>query len=168
MKNRREIRIDSALDKLYMVERFVEEISDEYYLNDNYYGNILVAVTEAFRNAVIHGNGQDRRKKVSISMEPGPDGLRFRITDEGQGFDYREFTDREKLLYQEELKGQGMILILSLADEVTFEMGGRCIQILFRINGVEGRIIERRDELIQGYFGTEVKVRKEDQGSEYR
>lgn len=160
--------MDSAMEKLYMVERFVEEISDEFYLNDNYYGNILVAVTEAYQNAVIHGNALDRKKKVSISMEPGPEGLRFEIIDEGKGFDYTEYTDREKLLYQDELKGKGMIMILSLADEVSFDMGGRCIQILFRIHGVEDRIVERRDQLVKGYFGQAETVRKEGAGPEYR
>jgi len=168
MKKRREVRLDSAVDKLYVVEKFVEEISDEFYLNDNYYGNILIALTEAYRNAVIHGNRSDRNKTVELSLETGADGLRFEVSDQGEGFDFASFTDREKLLYQPELKGKGILMILSLADEVEFKNGGKTVSMLFRIHGIDENIVERRSGLMKEYYGTGVKVKKEDDAEEYQ
>ena len=56
MRKRKEIKIGSSHDEMFKVEQFVEEISDEYLLYGNYYGNILLAVTEAVKNSIIHGN----------------------------------------------------------------------------------------------------------------
>lgn len=152
----------STLENIHMVERFVEEISDEFYLNDNYYGNILVAVTEAYRNAVIHGNQMEREKDVVIAMETGKDGLKFTVCDEGKGYNYTEYTDKEKLLYSEETKGKGLIMIHSLGDEIGFEEGGRKIEILFRIHGIDEDVAGRRAGMVSGYLGSkeEVMVRK--------
>ena len=66
MKKHRDLKIESSLDEMYQVEQFVEEISEEFLLYGNYFGNILMAVTEAVKNAIIHGNGQDRKKLVRI------------------------------------------------------------------------------------------------------
>ena len=59
MNKHKEIKIESSLDEMFRVEQFVEEISDEYLLYGNYFGNILMAVSEAVKNAIIHGNRLD-------------------------------------------------------------------------------------------------------------
>jgi serine/threonine-protein kinase RsbW len=81
MKKNREIKIESSLDEMFLVEQFVEEISEEHLLYGNYFGNILMAVTEAVRNAIIHGNGQDKKKFVSIMLENTKEGLWISVLD---------------------------------------------------------------------------------------
>lgn len=166
MGHRRELKLESDLGNLYQVERFVEEISDEYYLNDNYYGNILIAVTEAYKNAVIHGNKLNPEKAVHLLFDTVSEGIKISVFDQGEGFNFKDYLDKEKLLTKEELKNKGILLMLTLADEVEYKNKGRVVEMLFRINGLDENITERRGHLLKGYFSPEEKVKTEKHGQE--
>ena len=44
---------------------------DNKSINDDLYGNIMVAVTESVNNAIIHGNGNDSKKNVKLKLVLG-------------------------------------------------------------------------------------------------
>jgi len=145
------MKIFSTVDEMHRVEGFVEQISDEYLLGDNYFGNIMVAVTEAVKNAIVHGNGSDKNKKVGIGLEAGKEGLWISVADQGAGFDYEKFIGRE-IFMSREVKAGGLALINALVDEVRFRENGRIIEMLFRITGIEENIIEQRQNLMARFF----------------
>lgn len=87
------LSIASLENNLFQIEEYVEEICDEYNINTNYYGNILLVLTEAVKNAIIHGNKNDINKFVNIYFESKPFGLSFIVSDEGDGFDYNSIKD---------------------------------------------------------------------------
>ncbi|MBE0641973.1 MAG: hypothetical protein IH599_08055, partial [Bacteroidales bacterium] len=62
----RELAIASDLREMHRVEAFIEEISDLFNINHTYFGHLLVAITEAVKNAIVHGNGGDAAKKVVV------------------------------------------------------------------------------------------------------
>lgn len=133
------------------MEEFVEQISDEHLLGDNYFGNIMVAVTEAVKNAIVHGNRNDKDKTVKIRLDVGKEGLMVSVEDQGQGFDFEKFIGREIFMSQE-VKAGGLALINALADEIRFRGDGRIIEMLFRITGIEENIVEQRQNLMSKYF----------------
>lgn len=151
MKKRKEITIASTVDKMYLVEGFVEQISDEYLLGDNYFGNMMVAVTEAVKNAIEHGSGDDKTKRVVIRLEADKEGLWISVTDQGEGFDSEKYVGRE-IFMSKDIKAGGLALINALADEVRFRENGRIIEMLFCITGIEERIIEQRQNLMARFF----------------
>jgi serine/threonine-protein kinase RsbW len=151
MASRREKILPSTPQCLHEVERFIEHVSDEFHLNNNYYGNILISVTEAVKNAIFHGNGEDPSKHISLVLEIRNEGLVFIITDQGKGFNFSEFEDLEKLIYDEKKGANGMVLIHTLSDEVRFLENGRKVELLFRVNGIDERILEIRYQLMQQY-----------------
>jgi len=152
MKKHKEIKIGSVLDEMFQVEQFVEEISEEFLLYGNYFGNILMAVTEAVKNAIIHGNGQDRKKMVRIIRENTKKGLWIKVIDEGEGFDYMKYAEQGNSEISFGSEKNGLILIKTLADEVRFGNNGNTIEMLFRINGIEQSIFERRVAFMQDFF----------------
>lgn len=160
MSTRRELKLESALTSLNEVERFVEEISDEYFLNDNYFGNILISLTEAVKNAIIHGNKSDPKKIVHILFESRQEGLVFTVFDQGSGFDYKSYSDRNKLLDNPDMTGTGLMLIHSLADEVKFQNKGRVLEMIFKITGIDDRVIDQRYRLMNKFFKTVSKVKE--------
>jgi len=152
MRRHKEIEIESSPDEMFRVEQFVEEISDEYQLYGNYFGNILMALTEAVQNAIIHGNGMDRKKVVRIRQESTKEGLWICVLDEGNGFDHHAYLplkDQEKEFSTEK---NGLLLIQKLTDEVRFKNNGRLIEMLFMINGIEDRVFDRRKAFMQDFF----------------
>lgn len=152
MKKNREIKIESSLDEMFRVEQFVEEISEEYLLYGNYFGNILMAVSEAVKNAIIHGNGQDKKKYVSIMLENTKEGIWISVSDEGKGFDHSIYADKRNPGIALGSEKNGLYLIQALADEVNFREKGCIVEMLFRINGIEDSIFERRVAFMQDFF----------------
>jgi serine/threonine-protein kinase RsbW len=149
----KELKIPSALMNLSQIEKFVEEICDQHYLNDSYFGNILVAVEEAVKNAIIHGNKNDINKQVIITYHSGSRGLTFRIEDEGEGFDYSSVPDL--LEYEESVSakiGKGIFLIRALADNVSYNDAGNSVEITFDISSIYRETTLSRINKLHQYF----------------
>src|SRR3954469_3302210 len=87
------LKINSNTQSLRLVERLVEDVCQIYGVNEDCYGNMLIAVTEAVNNAILHGNQNDPEKYVRIGFESDEDNLVFSVTDEGRGFDYSNLPD---------------------------------------------------------------------------
>ncbi len=150
------LTVNSNLSNVTIVERFVEEICDNYNLNNTYFGNILIALTEAFNNAVVHGNHNDPDKKVTIIFDIGYKGLSFSVTDEGNGFDPEKVpnpVDVENDADSE--KGRGLFLIRSLTDNVKFLDNGRSLELVFEIEGIGQKTMKKRLQLFTQYFKKE-------------
>jgi len=145
--------ISSTMEEMPKVIWFVEEICDTYHLNETYYGNILVSMEEAVSNAILHGNKNDLRKKVYISSEWIRNGLKFRIEDEGEGFNINAIPDPlgESFL-EDHYSGTGLFLIKTLSDRVTYNTKGNAIEILFFISSIEQETNIKRINQLKGYF----------------
>ncbi len=150
MKKRRELLIEKNDEVYYRIEKFVEEVTDDYLLHDTYFGNILIALTEAVQNAIIHGNKADASKKVMVSLEQKKDGLWLTVADQGDGFDYDRAMASESLFEPGEKKG--LALIKGVTDEVRFKNRGRVIEMLFRIYGIDESIFDRRQDLMTEFL----------------
>ncbi|MCX6269756.1 MAG: ATP-binding protein [Bacteroidetes bacterium] len=161
---KQELSIESGLQNLYKIEKFVEEISDFFNVNNTYFGNILIALTEAVKNAIVHGNKEDIDKKVLVIFESKPSGLTFIVKDEGGGFDSDSIPNPTDLEVVEGRKIKtGLYLIRSLADEVNFKDNGRQIEIQFYISSINYQLAVDRSKALKEYFHTvEIKQKKEE------
>ena len=130
----KELVIASIPDRIYQVEKFIEEIRDELEFKDDVYGNVMVAITEAVNNSIFHGNQGDENKKVFIRCEASkPYRLSVSVTDEGTGFDPEGLPDPTAPENIENIGGRGVFLMKHLADDITFEDDGRKVQMIFNI-----------------------------------
>jgi len=62
-----QIYLESIPEKISEVESLVDRLRDTHQISGEVYGNILIALTEAVNNAIIHGNQCDVAKKVMIA-----------------------------------------------------------------------------------------------------
>jgi serine/threonine-protein kinase RsbW len=147
--------LPSLPESIHQVEKFVEDICDEFNINNTYFGNILVTLTEAVENAMKHGNGNDPSKKVQIIFTSKPEGLSFVVKDEGNGFDINQIPDPTDLNTDpEESKGRGIFLIKSLADEVKFLDKGNTVEIIFKISSINSEMAIERIKQLKKFSGT--------------
>jgi serine/threonine-protein kinase RsbW len=160
---RQELILESRLESLHEIEHFVEEIGDYYNINNTYFGNILVALTEAFKNAAIHGNKLDPDKKVTIVFQQVANGLAFSVQDEGTGFDPSTIPDPTDL-EESEATQKGLYLIRKLSDNVVFKEGGAKLDISFRISGINYELGVQRANMLHQYFNV---TEKKNQHSEH-
>ncbi len=84
-----------------------------------------VAVRESVINAIKHGNGEDRTKRVTVELllEPRsePSRLVVRVLDQGPGFDPDAVADPlapENLLRS---SGRGIFFMRSFMDDITLQ-----------------------------------------------
>lgn len=125
------LTLRSKLENLIEVEGLINQIFDEGDINQDYYGNMLVALSEAVNNAITHGNRMDEEKKVEISFNQDKGKLKFFIKDEGEGFDYMNLPDPTSPENLEKPEGRGIFLMKNLADDVAFFDNGSRVQLIF-------------------------------------
>lgn len=154
----KEISILSHLDNLVQIEQFVEEICDTYNINNNYFSNILIALNEAVENAIVHGNKLDPTKSVTIKFETEPSGLKFAISDEGEGFDCDSTQDPTDPEVEFTGSGTGLFLIETLSDEVHFNEAGNCIELTFTTASINYELSVKRIDALAHYFQVSKKA----------
>lgn len=129
------IKFASKPENIALVERFIDDLRAELNIGDDVYGNVLITMTEAANNAMLHGNKGDASKQVEILWEVDARGknLTFIVKDEGPGFDYNNLPDPTAPENLEKTSGRGVFLIMQLADLVVFSNNGATLEMQFRL-----------------------------------
>jgi serine/threonine-protein kinase RsbW len=125
------ISIPSLIENIKIIESFIDNARDNFKINDDIYGNIMISVTECISNAIIHGNQNDKNKLVHLQLQMDEGKLKFVIQDEGDGFDFSLLPDPTAPENIEKPGGRGIFLIRNLSDEVRFDDNGKTIVITF-------------------------------------
>ena len=112
------LEIESNPNNLIIVEEFVNYFAVELGLNEEIIKGLLLSVTEATTNAIIHGNKNNSLKLVRIFVTVENSILTIKIKDEGHGFDPSKVpdpTNPENLLKD---SGRGLYLMRVYMDEM--------------------------------------------------
>ena len=126
-----EIKFQSKIENINIVEKLVDEVSAKQNLSSEIYGNLLVAMVEAVNNAIIHGNKLDESKEVVLNYGIEKGFFWFNIKDQGKGFDFNDLPDPTLPENIEKPHGRGIFLMSHLVDEISFEENGTkvCLKI---------------------------------------
>jgi len=114
------LEIESDPNNLITVEEFVNYFCKDVNLPDEKLTNVLLAVTEATTNAIIHANKCNKNKKVTIDALVENSKLIIKIKDEGEGFDPSSIpdpTEPENLLKD---SGRGIYLMRVYMDDLQY------------------------------------------------
>ncbi|MGB0368398.1 MAG: ATP-binding protein [Flavobacteriales bacterium] len=123
----------SKADNIVIAEKLVDDVCKKFSVDEDFYGNILIAVTEAVNNAINHGNRQNPEKKVQLDFVERADRLSFSVQDEGEGFDHNALPDPTDPENLEKISGRGVFLMKHLADEVEFSENGTRVEMIFKV-----------------------------------
>ena len=127
------IKIASKIENLRKVEKVIDEISGEFNIGEDLYGNILIAALEATNNAIMHGNKLDEEKDVAIEFNLLDNVLKIKVDDEGKGFDYENIPDPTAPENIENVNGRGIFLMERLSDKITFSRNGATVELEFNM-----------------------------------
>lgn len=133
MKNIR-IEVPALTENIRMIESFIDNAKEQFQLDEDIYGNIMIAVTEAVNNAIKHGSQNDSSKNVFLTLSLDESTIKFRIEDAGSGFDFHDLPDPTSPENIEKPGGRGIFLMKHLSDEVDFKEGGRVVELSFYMN----------------------------------
>jgi len=129
----KKIEIESKLENICVIEKMVDEISDEIKLSSDIYGKILIATIEAVNNSIVHGNKLDPTKKVFVDVVLENNELHIAISDQGKGFDFTNVPDPTIPENIENISGRGVFLMKKLADNLIFNDTGTQVELIFKI-----------------------------------
>jgi serine/threonine-protein kinase RsbW len=111
------------------VEPFLKKINRAAHLDEIQMHKMMVSLTEAVNNAIIHGNKSNPGKKVRVVCEVMPGWLVVFVEDEGKGFLPEKVRNplRKQNLMRD--SGRGVFLMRTLMDKVQFEIGPASAQV---------------------------------------
>jgi serine/threonine-protein kinase RsbW len=128
-----ELEIPSNPEQVSSLESFVDEIKQNFDIKEELFGNILITLTEAVNNSIIHGNDSDESKTVRVSARKEGSNLIVTVADEGSGFDYNDLPDPTNPENIEKLTGRGVFLMNQLSDLMVFSDEGSTVELHFSI-----------------------------------
>lgn len=127
--------LPSHPDNVGQVAGYVENVIQlcEQRVSQEVYGKMLIAITEAVNNAIIHGNCRDVQKNVVLSSKMEHHTVTFMVEDEGKGFDIRAVPDPTLPENKCKCGGRGVFLMHQLTDEIQFKNNGRAVCMKFNL-----------------------------------
>ncbi|MBV6427143.1 MAG: Serine-protein kinase RsbW [Haliscomenobacter sp.] len=127
------LKLPSNLNSVAEVRSYVDSIVHKYRISPDLYPNILISLTEAVTNAILHGNCQDETKKVEIRLRKKEDAIAICVSDQGCGFDYRNLPDPTSPENLCKCGGRGVFLMHQLSDRLHFKDNGRTVEMRFKL-----------------------------------
>ncbi|MEY3420418.1 MAG: hypothetical protein RIR48_703 [Bacteroidota bacterium] len=127
----RMLSITSNPNNILEVESYLKRLDFDYSFDSDKYADILISLTEAVNNAIIHGNNSDESKLVHIHVHEKAHGIAFCVTDEGKGFNPKHVPDPTCLENIECCGGRGVFIMKALSDSITFADNGRTVEMYF-------------------------------------
>lgn len=127
------LQLSSHPKNIQLVEPYVLKVKRRFDINEEVYFNILLVLTEAVNNCILHGNQSDPRKHVHIGMHNYSNALCFIVRDEGEGFNPNQLPDPTQPERISCANGRGVFLMRELSDEVQYSNDGRQVEISFAL-----------------------------------
>ena len=127
------LTLASDLEEIDRVTTFVHNITSRIGCDNETEHRIMLALSEAITNAILHGNRQDPAKSVEVTAQVDSDSLLLTVRDEGKGFNPESIPDPRKEENLHKTSGRGVWLMKEFADEVHFSDNGSCVAIRFNM-----------------------------------
>ncbi len=115
------LTLPSVPKSIAKVEGFLKKINRSQHLDEIQFHKVMVSLTEAVNNAIVHGNKSNPLKKVLVTCEVLPGWLLFMVNDQGKGFKPETVGNplkKENLMLE---SGRGIFLMRTLMDKVEFD-----------------------------------------------
>ncbi len=135
-------------EEIRKIEQFVDDICDQLFINDTYYGNILMSITELFQALCQKTPGE----VLKITAQP-VDTEFINVIESDIDIDQIAEGEYNKNVY----------LIKSLVDQ--FEVDDNALILNFDISALHNEIYKKRAEQLQAYLKNE-KVKKKEKSSD--
>jgi len=133
-ENKYHLEIESDPNNLITVEEFVNYFAKDIGLKNDQIAALLLAVTEATTNAIIHANKCNVNKTVTVDVTVNSSTLIVKIIDEGTGFDPAKIPDPthpENLLKD---SGRGVYLMKIYMDDLKYNVTPTGTETILTLN----------------------------------
>lgn len=122
------LSLNSTYEESERIPDFVTEIQEKSQLEDSTTANLMLLLSEAVTNAIVHGNKLEESKIVEVEVQIKPDAIISTVKDEGEGFNPEIANNplKEENLMKE--SGRGIFLIEEISDSVDYLDNGTTLR----------------------------------------
>ena len=152
------LEVELVPSEIRKIEHFVDDICDQLFINDTYYGNILMSITELFNTMCEKSPGEILNityntdyKKVTISAQP-IDSEIINVIESDINLD--NILDGQF--------NKNIFLIKSLVDQ--YEIKEDALILNFDISALHNEIYKKRASQLQNYLKKEDVKKKQKSG----
>lgn len=143
-----------SADQIHHVEAFVEDMCDQYNINNAYFGHMMFAVTEMFTQAcMVSDSGKET---IGIQFSSDRDALRFHFDLGGV---YPDLASKckikeEILLNKDELavEEEGFLAMELLCDDIQLQPDNKSIELVFNISSINKVLRNKRVRALENYY----------------
>lgn len=133
IKSLQPLILNSTPNQISKLEDYVKQVMVKCNIKKELYPNILISLTEAVNNAIIHGNKKDEKKTVCIKCQEKQQSLVIKIIDQGNGFNPLQVRDPRSPGRISECGGRGVLIMHELCDRVHYHNKGTEVEIHFKL-----------------------------------
>ncbi len=159
VNNNQSVTIDLKPESIRDIENFVDTVCDQLFVNETYYGNILMSLSEIF-NYLVDRNSKEAiyitynsdYKSIGISLQP----VDIQIVEL-----FSNSVDFNKIMHSDD--DRNLFLIHSLVDKISV-LDENTLLFEFDISALHNEIYKQRSMLLLNYFEKKTssqEVRKE-------
>jgi serine/threonine-protein kinase RsbW len=121
------VELISRPESINKVEPLLQRLAQRVPIHNEMYASMLLALTEAVNNAILHGNRSDHSKKVIVHAYYTTETIEFEVTDQGAGFDATQVPDPTR---------PENIEMPHLSDKLVYTNKGRTAQLSFFLHSL--------------------------------
>ncbi|MDD7593802.1 MAG: ATP-binding protein [Peptoniphilaceae bacterium] len=101
-----------------LIDEQIERIRETCAMDEGSLMDLRLILSELLINGCEHGNGNDDKKRLFLSVDVAPEWIDVVVQDEGDGFTY---VPRVECCSQMDCGGRGLRIVHELVDEMAVE-----------------------------------------------
>jgi len=158
VNNNQSVSIKLQPESIRDIEIFVDAICDQLFINDTYYGNILMSLTEIFNYLIT--NSSNEKLNISYNSDYKNIAISFYPVDSQVVNSISNPVNIDDIINQDSDKN--IFLIHSLVDNIS-NSSEKKLTLEFDISALHNEIYKKRASILKKYFSkqTTEKVYKE-------
>jgi serine/threonine-protein kinase RsbW len=128
-----QLTLTSDPKNIHHVEEFLIAMNRDLHIDEEKFYALMLVVTEAVNNGIVHGNKRDVSKHVAVACTAENGILTITVGDEGKGFDPHILPDPlnpDNILRE---SGRGVFLMRQMMDSVSYNENGTEVTMTMRL-----------------------------------
>jgi len=154
MNNNQSVSIKLQPESIRDIEKFVDTICDQLFINDTYYGNILMSLTELFNCLLTTSNNETIN--ITYNSDYKNIVISFYNIDNHIVTSLTKPINIDDIIHQE--SNRNIFLINSLVDNIVINNEGN-LSFEFDISALHNEIYNHRAEQLKKYFSKQTVVK---------
>lgn len=153
VKNNQSILLNTHSNSLCEIEKFIDDVCDQLFVNETYYGNILVSLTEFFN--LLHSNKTDNTN-ISITYNSDYNKIYFTLSPISEDICLSLLAPISIEKVSDNETDKNLFLISNTVDNISLKNVDTLV-FEYDISALHKKIYEERKKLLLDYFSVTKK-----------